>query len=186
MVNSQIWSSERVTGMILVFSSVVLLPGVLMFWFRGGTRGGLPPSPAYYVWERGFVAAWVILTAVGFVLLQEILRNSPGQTLAVTGATAYFIGSILLAAAEILSPSVGYGKVYPLSAGYVIIAFLAQAVLGGAILQSGLLAAWIGWASIVWNIIWLILLPLISPHDIYFPILHNMMPLVVGIALLFK
>jgi hypothetical protein len=186
MMNSLFWRIDHISGLILVLSSAALLPGLLMFWFRQGQKGGPPRSPAHYAWERAFVAGWVILTAVGIVLLQETLQNSPGQILAVTGAAAYFFGSVLLAAAEILSPAVGYEKIYRLAAGYVIIAFLAQAALGGAVLQSGLLAAWIGWASIVWNIAWLVILPLISPRDINFPILHSIMPLVVGIALLLK
>jgi hypothetical protein len=178
-MNDQFRSIEIAAGIVLVSSSVVLLPGVLMFWLRGGTRGGAPPSPAYYVWERSLVAGWVLLTAVGLVLFAWTFQNRPGQALALTGAAAYFFGGVLLATAEILSPTFGYEKIYRL-------AFLAQAVLGGALLQSGLLAAWIGWAGIAWNLAWLVALPLISPRDIYFPILHSLMPLVVGIALLLK
>lgn len=185
-MNGQFWSIDHTTGLILVLSNIVLLPGLMMFWLRRGHKGGAPRSPAHYAWERAFIAAWVILTAVGFVLLEEMMRNGSGQILAVTGAAAYFFGSVLLAAAEILSPSVGYGKMYRLAAGYVVIAYLAQAVLGGAVLQSGLVAAWIGWASVVWNIGWLVILLLISREDIYFPILHSIMPLVVGAALLIK
>lgn len=185
-MNNQFWNGDHVAGLILVISSVVLLPGLLMFWFRQGHKGGAPRSPAHYAWERSFIATWVILSAVGFVLLQESLRNSPGQILAVTGAAAYFFGSILLAAAEILSPAIGYEKIFRLAAGYVMIAYMAQAILGVAILQSGMLAAWIGWASIVWNIAWLVILPLVSGRDIYFPILHSIMPLVVGIVMLLR
>lgn len=185
-MNDPFQSIDHTAGLILVLSSVVQLPGLLMFWFRQGHKGGHPHSPAHYAWERSFIAAWVFLTAVGFVLLQETLRNISGQILAVTGTAAYFFGSILLAADEILSPSVGYEKLFRLAGGYVIIAYLAQAVLGAALLQSGLLAAWIGWASVVWNIAWLVILPLISGRDIYFPVLHSVMPLVVGIALLLK
>lgn len=36
----------------------------------------------------------------------------------------------------------------------------------------------------LWNVAWLLLLVLLSPRDVYFPILHHVMPLVVGIALL--
>jgi hypothetical protein len=186
MMDLPFLSFDHVAGLILVLSNLVQLPGLIMFWLRAGHKGGAPRSPTHYAWERTFIAAWVVLSAVGFVLLQETMQNGPGQILAVAGSAAYFFGSVLLATAEILSPAEGYGKIYRLAAGYVIIAFLAQAVLGVAMLQSGLLGAWIGWASIVWNIAWLVILPLISPRDIYFPILHSLMPLVVGVALLLK
>ena len=46
------------------------------------------------------------------------------------------------------------------------------------------MATWIGWLTILWNIAWLIVLPLISRRDMYYPMLHYVMPLVIGIALL--
>lgn len=131
----------------------------------------------------GILAA-VAITAIGFVLLAEALQNTDGRVLAIVGATAYLFGGVLLAAAEALQLTLGYDKLYGLIVIYVVMAFLAQAVVGGALLQSGLVAAWIGWATILWNIAWLVALPMLSPRDIYFPILHHVMPLVIGIALL--
>jgi hypothetical protein len=69
---------------------------------------------------------------------------------------------------------------------FVVSAFLAQAIIGAALLQAGLVAAWIGWVCILWNIAWLVALPLISPRDIYYPVLHSITPLLVGIALLIR
>ncbi|MBI5034048.1 MAG: hypothetical protein HZB51_26295 [Chloroflexi bacterium] len=69
---------------------------------------------------------------------------------------------------------------------YVVLAFLSQAVIGGALLQAGWVAGWLGWLTIVWNIAWLIVLPLITPRDIYFPVLHYFLPLLIGIALVWK
>jgi hypothetical protein len=34
--------------------------------------------------------------------------------------------------------------------------------------------------------VWLVVLPVITPRDIYFPVLHHVMPLMIGIALLSK
>ena len=186
MIDLRFWSLERVTGFALVLGNVAVLPGLLMFWFRGGERGGAPPSPAYFVWERSFILAAVVLTAVGFVLLEGHLQTSAGHVLARTGATAYMFAGILVVAAEALSPILGYDKLYRLIVIYVVVAFLAQAAIGGALLQSGVLAAWIGWATILWNLVWLVVLPVITPRDIYFPVLHHVMPLVIGIALLSK
>jgi len=120
------------------------------------------------------------------MLLQSAFQDTDGAILAIIGATTFFFGGVLGVAAEALMLTLGYEKVYGLIVVYVIIAFLAEAAIGGAVIQSVLLAAGIGWATIVWNIAWLIVLSLFSRRDIYFPILHYVMPLVIGIALLLK
>jgi hypothetical protein len=126
----------------------------------------------------------VVLIAIGFVLLAGAFQNTDGFVLANIGATAYFFGGVLIVVAEALMLTLGYEKVVGLVNIYVVMAFLAEAAIGGAIIQSGLLSVWIGWVTILWNIAWLIVLPIISRRDIYYPILHYVMPLVIGIALL--
>jgi uncharacterized membrane protein YkvI len=73
---------------------------------------------------------------------------------------------------------------YPLIVIYVGLAFISQAAVGGALLQSHMLPTWVGWITIVWNIGWLVALPMVSPDDLYYPILHHVMPLLIGIMLL--
>jgi hypothetical protein len=73
---------------------------------------------------------------------------------------------------------------YPLIVVHVVLAFLGQAAIGGALWQSRLLAPWIGWATILWNLAWLVMLLVITLGDIYFPVLHDIMPLLIGVALL--
>jgi hypothetical protein len=51
MIDQPWWSSEHVTGLVLVLGSVAALPGLMMFWVRGGHRGGAPRSRAHFVWE---------------------------------------------------------------------------------------------------------------------------------------
>ena len=46
------------------------LAGVLMFNIGDGVNGGAPPSHDYYLWERGLFMGAVVLTAIGFVLLE--------------------------------------------------------------------------------------------------------------------
>jgi hypothetical protein len=66
----------------------------------------------------------------------------------------------------------------------VVLAFLGQAAIGGGLHQARMLAPWIGWATILWNLAWLLALPLFTPRDIYYPVLHHAMPLLIGGALL--
>jgi hypothetical protein len=185
MIDQRSWSIERAAGSFLVLGFAANLAGVLMFLIRGGTSGGVPPSHAHLVWERSFLMAAVVLTAIGLVLLDGHLQNTDGRVLARAGATAYLFGGILVVAAEALNLNPGQNT-YALIVIYVVLALLAQATMGGSLLQAGLLPAWIGWVTILWNIAWLAVLPVTSPRDIYFPVLHHVMPLVIGIALLLK
>lgn len=184
MSDPAFWAPARISGAILVLGFLAFLPAGLMFAFRGGMAGRPLPSQAYFVVERSLVMAAVVLTAVGLVLLEEALRESAGHVLARTGATTYLFGAILVVAAEALSLNGGFEKYFPLIAIYVVLAFLSQIATGGALLQAGVLAAWLGWLMIGWNIALLVWLPLFHRRDIYYPWVHHFMPLVIGIALL--
>lgn len=184
MIDQHDWSIKRAAGLVLVLGCVANFAGVIMFWIRGGQSGGQPPTSAYLAWERGFIVAAVVITAIGFVLLQNAMENTGGRVLAIVGATANLFVGVLVVVAETLSLAVGERQVSGLIVIYVVGAFLAQAIIGGALLQSKLVTAWIGWITILWNIAWLVVLPVISPRDIYFPVLHHFVPLFIGIALL--
>jgi hypothetical protein len=186
MIDPQYWSLERTAGLFLVLTIVATGPGFAMFWLRRGHRGGPPRSHAHWIFERGSILSGVVLIAIGFILLEGAFQNTDGRVLANIGATAFFFGGTLVVAAEALMLTLGYEKVYGLVVIYVVMAFLAEAAIGGAVVQSELLAAWIGWATILWNIAWLVVLSLISRRDMYFPILHYLMPFVMGIVLLLK
>lgn len=181
---NQYWNIEHSAGLIFVLGAVATFPGFTMFWLRRGHRSGEPRSRAHWIVERSSILSGVVLIAIGFTLLENAFQNAGGFVLASIGATTYLFGGVLVVAAEALMLTLGYEKVYELVVIYVVMAFLAEAAIGGALIQSGLLAAWIGWATILWNVAWLIVLALISRRDMYFPILHYVMPLVMGIALL--
>lgn len=183
-VGSSVWHLDGAAGLLLLLGFVANFAGVLMFWWRDGTSGAPPPSASFYLWERTLILTAVVPTAIGFMLLTGYLNNTAGHVLASIGALAYFFAAILLVIAETLALRLEYKTVYPLMIIYVVMAFLAQALLGGALRQAGLLAVWIGWATICWNLGWLLILPVITPQDIYFPVLHHLMPLFIGVALL--
>jgi len=103
MIGRRFWSIERAAGVFLVLGFVANLAGVVMFSIRGGTL----PSHTFLVWERSFLMAAVVLTAIGFVLLEGHFHNTDGRVLARTGVTAYLFAGILVVAAESLSLSTG-------------------------------------------------------------------------------
>lgn len=179
--NQAFWTEERVTGALLVAAILPLSLGLYLFNSRNGVQGGAPSSIALFLWERGSFAAAVVLTALGFVLLEAKLQSTNGRVLARLGASAYFFGAVLLVAAEAMRiPS------SPLIVVYVILAFLGQAAIGGALLQANILPSWIGWTTIVYNLGLLVILLAVTPGDIYYPIAHHFMPLLIGIPLLWR
>jgi hypothetical protein len=186
MSDQRFWRTEHVAGLFLVLGFVTNFAGVVMFNIRGGASGGAPPSHEYYLWERGLFMGAVVLTAIGFVLLEGHLDTTAGRVLARTGAVAYLFAGIVGVTAEALDLSRTGQHLYPLVVVHVVLAFLGQAAIGGALWQSRIVAAWIGWAAILWNLAWLVTLPMMTPHDIYFPILHGLMPLLIGAPLLWR
>lgn len=185
MISDQgIRNNRRAGGLFLVLGFVVNLIGVLMFNFSSGILGSIPRTTTFIMWERSLFALSVVLTIIGFVFLKRYLEASKGSVFAKIGAGIYLFAGVLIVVAEILSITLRYRQTYGVVTAYVILAFMAQACIGIALLQSGMVASWIGWGAILWNVAWLLVLPLISPRDIYFPILHHLIPLMIGIALL--
>ncbi len=182
----QFWTFERAAGILLLLGDVVLLFGITMFWMRRGIQGGEPKSRAHLLWERGFVMSAVIVTVIGFALLEGTLQNTDGRVLARIGATGYLFAGILGVAAEALDLTGKEQSFYPLVVIYVVLAFLSQAAIGGAVAQSGVIAAWIGWVVIIWNLAGLVVLPIVTPRDIDFPVLNHFAQLLIGIALFVK
>jgi hypothetical protein len=171
---------QRTTGVLMIAAQVPMALGLSLFMGRNGAKGGAPQSPALFVWERGGWLAAVFLTAFGLILLEGTLQETKGR--ARLGASAYFFGAVLVVVAEAMPLPLDRPS-YPLIVIYVGLAFLGQAAIGAALLQSALLAAWVGWTTLIWNVGWLVILPIVSPHDLYYPILHHMMPLLIGIML---
>ena len=114
----------------------------------------------------------------------RICCSTAGEAvLARLGMVAYLFGAVVVVVAE----TAYVGKrdwIYPQIVLYVVLAFLAQAAFGASLLQTGLVAGWAAWASIIWNLGWLLIMFIVRPRDIYFPVLHHVAPLVIGIALL--
>ncbi|HEY5987698.1 MAG TPA: hypothetical protein VIV12_15180, partial [Streptosporangiaceae bacterium] len=73
----------------------------------------------------------------------------------------------------------------------VLLLFGAGALLGAAILASRLVPAWVGWAAVIWNVAWPAVLPtlwgvlpIVSPGDLYYPVLHAIPLLLISIPLI--
>ena len=124
----------------------------------------------------------VLVATLGLVLLTQLLEGAGDRIVSPPAMTIFLIGTVLVLAAETFSLKLQDYFYEPVVA-FVILAFLGQASFGASILRTGYLPGWVGWATVVWNLAWLIILPIARPQDMYYPWLHDVAPLIIGIAL---
>lgn len=177
-----IWIERRVAAILLILCFFVFVPGGLLFTQRAIWQWPAAQSASHWFWERGWVILAALVNLLGFVLLEDLLRGAGDVILARLALALYLTGTILLVTAE-ASLLNNHQMVYPQVVIYVGLAFLAQVAFGVSLLQSGLVPGWVGWVTIVWNLVWLVVLPIVSPRDVYFPVLHHIAPLIIGVAL---
>ncbi len=183
MDSSLLVSEQWLSGILLIMSSIVFLVAGTLFTIRVIWRWPVGGSPAYYRWERGLVIAALLIAVLGLTLLKGVLEGAGDSILAPMGLVLFFTGSVLAVVAETVLLS-RQEIIYPTIVVFVILALLGQALFGLALLRTGVLPAWIGWATVIWNLAWLAILPIARPEDMYYPWLHYAAPLLIGIALL--
>jgi hypothetical protein len=183
MIGKSLLSEQVVAAWLLILSGIIFLPGGLLYTGRAILKWPTAQAQSYLFWERGLVMAAFITAALGLVMLDRLLEAAGDRTLSPIGLAIFLIGTVLVLAAETFSLS-RQEWIYAPFVGFVVLAFIGQAAFGASLLRTGLVPRWMGWVTIVWNLAWLIILPLARPRDIYYPWLHYMAPLMIGIALL--
>ncbi len=168
---------------ILLIISVVLQRVTVFMWSGRNVLKWSVEMPTFLHWERGSMIAAFVVAALGISLLEIVLREAGETVLAHLGATAFLIGAVIgiIVEASVLSTQ---GPMPALTVVTVAVLFVAEAILGGSLVASNLLPAWIGWTVVVWNIGWLVVFAIAKPDDIYYPILHFFPLLLIGITLL--
>jgi hypothetical protein len=182
---STIVAPARLAGVLLVLSFVLVIIGALMFVSQRGVDQSELLGTTRFAIERGFIMIAVIATAAGFLMLEESERNAQSHTLVSLGAMAYFFGAVLIVTFEAIRLSEGV-QVYSLVVIYVLLALSGQAAIGAGLTQTTSFPQLIGWITLAWSVMWLIILPLATPGDVYFPVLQHLMPLIIGVPLLVK
>ncbi len=184
-VAAQGLSMRTAAASLLILCFVVFTMGGVLFTGRAFLKWPIDETSSHLTWERGLVIAAVLTTVFGLALLEDMLRAAGEPLLSRLGMIAYLLGAVVVVVAE----TAYLGKrdwVNPQIVLYVVLAFLAQAAFGAALLQTGLVAAWAGWATLLWNVGWLLVMLIVRPRDIYYPVLHHVAPLLIGIALLIQ
>lgn len=178
-----ITSEQVVVGWLLILSGILFLPGGLLYTGRAILKWPAVQSQSFHYWERGFVMAAILVAALGLALLERLLESAGDGILAPIGMVIFLIGTALVFVVETATIS-QKEQGYALTAVFVVLIFLGQAAFGGSILRTGLLPAWAGWATLIWNLAWLVILPIARPQDMYYPWLFYVAPELIGVLLL--
>jgi len=176
------FTARRTSAILLIVAFVPNMGGVVLF---SGSQffGWFVDSPTLLAWERSMLIAAYVAAALGVALLENILRETAGAAvLARLGATTFLMAAVVALVVEATFLG-GRASTTRLVYVMVVLLYVAEAILGAALLSSGAVRAWIGWATLAWNIGWLVVLPIVSPGDIYYPILHFVPLLLIGIVL---
>lgn len=176
-------SEQVIAGWLLILGGIIFLPAGLLFTGRAIFKWPSAQSQGYLYWERGLVMAAILVATLGYILLERLLENAGDTIFPPLGTAIILTGTILMLAAESFGLKLHEYMYAPIVVA-VILAFIGQAMFGFAILRTGFLPAWVGWATVVWNLGLLIIMPIAKPQDIYFPWIHYVAPLIIGIALL--
>jgi hypothetical protein len=185
MTAKDLLSEQIVAGWLLILSGIIFLPAGLLFTGRAILKWPAAQSQGYLYWERGLVMAAILVASLGFVLLERLLEAAGDRILAPLGMVIFLIGTALALAAEAFGLSHQTYEYAPIVV-FVILAFLGEGTFGASILRSGLLPAWVGWTTVIWNLGWLIILPIARPQDMYYPWLFYVAPELIGILLLVR
>lgn len=178
-------SELRLTGISFILSSVVFMVAAIFFTIRSIWELPLGNTPAFFLWERSLVIAALLAALLSFTLLKRVLEAVGDGMLASMALALFLVAATLCVVAETMSfPSDDI--IYPPIVVYVVLSFLGQAIFGMALLRTGLLPRWVGWMTVIWNLVMLIILVVTKPQDMYYPWLHYIAPLLIGIALLRK
>lgn len=165
----------------LLLAALAELSAVVLFTWRDGADGGLPPSYDYLLVERSMFMAGMLLSAIAFCLLADRPTGRENQLLR-AGALAYLAAGIVGVVAEAID--LANAEAYPLFVTYVLMAFIGQAVIGLGLGAARLVTPWVAWTTAAWNIVWPLVLSVVSPDDYYYPAVHIVMPLLIGLHML--
>ena len=147
MDESNLFTEQAVAAWLLILSGITFLPGGLLYCGRAIMKRPAAQSRRVLFLERGIVMAAVLFAALGLALLGRLLQTVGDGILSSMGMTIFLIGAVLIIAAETLSLN-RQEWLYTTIVVAVILIFLGEAAFGGSILRTGLLPAWVGWATL--------------------------------------
>jgi hypothetical protein len=198
------WSSEddeNPDSHPLRMAAGLLVVGAVVFWIGAPTFAGMTPeqileNPAGHLWTSATFLLATFITLPALALLTLALRQAGDRFFSVLGLLAFALGAVFWtihlafrvtvltwAAQELKATGAPPPWLQPwrewaglMFAIYSVLAYLGIAAYGGALLETRVLARWIGRTCVV---VGFLAAPLFGP-----PLIIHVMPWFVGIVLL--
>ena len=164
------------TAILLIVSFVLSVGGAVVLYNRR-VYGGFDA----FTWERGLVMAGYVAAAIGVLLLGGVVHQARSAVGARVVTTIFVMAAIFALVGEASLLIEGFSM--DLGPVIVLFLFVAEAIVGVALFKGGLVPNWVAWTVILWNVLVPVVLLIVSPDDIYYPPLHFIPLLVIGIAL---
>jgi hypothetical protein len=177
----RLFPPRRMSGLLLLIAFVLNLGGVVMY-AAGTEYGWVGETPTYHAWERALFMSSYVAAALGTAVLEPALAEAGAAILGRLAAIAFPMAASVALVMEAVT--INGPEPYAVIVVAVLLLFGAELLLSAAVLASRLVPAWVGWAAIVWNVGWPAILPIISPGDPYYPILHAIPLLMISIPLI--
>lgn len=175
-------SARTAAAGLMVLSFMIFFVAGILFTGRALWKWEIKNLSTYMIWERSLVIVPTVMTSLGLVLLSDMLNASGYAFWARLGTTAYVFGAVLVVSAETAFISRNEWNSAQVTL-YIILALLGQAAIGAALLQTGFVAEWIGWLTVIWNVGFLSTFIILRPREVYYPVIHFFAPLVIGLGL---
>jgi hypothetical protein len=199
---------SKFAGAALLASVLSIAVGLMIVAYQGNLRGlaaafrgvegiGSEASALSVMAKAGLVMT--LAQIVGFGILAARLRGAGADAvatvsfglvvfaLAVSVLEGSFQGSVTAWAGQLWSATGSVPELYEAlrvwvqsaQPVYVMASLVAMAGFGWAVLQTGLLAPWVGWVSVGWSLLWIVGYPSVG-----IPGIIVVYPIIYGIGLL--
>jgi hypothetical protein len=169
---------RRVSGLLLLSAFVLVLGAVVMY----AADGWVVETPTHHAWERALLMSSYVAAALGTAVLEPALAEAGAAILGRLAAVAFPMAASVALVMEAFN--ITGAEPYALIVVAVMLLFGAEVLLSAAVLASRLVPAWVGWTALVWNLAWPAILPIVSPGDPYYPLLHAIPLLMISIPLI--
>ena len=205
-------SHLRAAALLLVGGWVVFWAGAFTppwrWWYGIPVREYLEMVAAHrivWLWIAASFTLGVLLTLAGLVVLGAVLRTAGDRVWSELGQAAFLLGSVLwlasiafraTATVAAANETISSGTVPPwfvpmrtwsgvIFAIYMVLAYLAIAAYGKALLDTALVPRWLGWAHIFFGLLgavgFVARVPVFDP-----PLMVHLVPGILGVALLLR
>ncbi len=139
---------RRVAGSLLVAGFAMLAVAALLY--------GDGSYPAGHAWQSNSLTVGLVLTLLGLAAFQVVLTDAGDRLLARLGTVAYLVGVVLWIVGDAIELA-GGRFIFELERDYVLLACLAIAAFGAAILRTRILPRWVGGIAVAWAVVWTVL-----------------------------